>query len=320
MKEIFNKSIGLSIFRVIVAFLVIKKAIFLLPMANELFGLKAISPYVIYLQSMSVYHLKFLAYPFHVPHAPQLFLMAIMLVASFYLFGVYKGITGVVLFIMITILRLRNGFILDGSDNVIQVTLPFLIFADSYKHFRLDFKFSVFKKLERFNIFNKNETIVDLRRFIANAALFGLMFQVCYVYFFTALAKLQGEMWLNGTAIYYTMRVEEFRATAWNIPLTENHYFVVLGTYFTIMMELAFIFLVWSRTTKFYVLILGVLLHVGIWIFMRIDDFSWIMIGTYFVFITDDEYRTFSIYLNAKKEIINLKFMKMVNSLTFKRG
>ncbi|MFM7430668.1 MAG: HTTM domain-containing protein [Flammeovirgaceae bacterium] len=116
------------------------------------------------------------------------------------------------------------------------------------------------------------------------------MIQICYVYFFTALAKLQGALWLNGTAIYYTMRVDEFRATDWNISLTKNHYFVVLSTYFTLFWELSFSFLIWFRQTKVLIIFFGVILHIGIWIFMRIDNFSWIMIGSYAIFISNDDY------------------------------
>ena len=121
----------------------------------------------------------------------------------------------------------------------------------------------------------------------------ALLVQVCFVYFFTGLAKIQGDLWLNGTAVYYVMRVDEFRHTSFNIPLTENHYFVVFSTYLTWLWELSFIFLVWFKKTKFYILIIGCLLHIGIWIFMRIDNFSLIMIGTYFMFVTNNEYLLF---------------------------
>ena len=97
-------------------------------------------------------------------------------------------------------------------------------------------------------------------------------------------------MWLNGMATYHTMRGEEFRQTTWNIPLTSNHYFVVLSTYFTVIGELSFAFLVWFRKTRLLVLVCGAALHVGIRFFMRIGNFSWIMIGSYFAFVTNQEY------------------------------
>ena len=49
--------------------------------------------------------------------------------------GFGKRLTGILLFLAVIVLKIRNELILDGSDNVIQVTLPFLILADSYRHF-----------------------------------------------------------------------------------------------------------------------------------------------------------------------------------------
>ena len=97
----------------------------------------------------------------------------------------------------------------------------------------------------------ENNILLDCLKSLATI---GLLIQVCFVYFFTALAKFQGSLWLNGTAIYYTMRVDEFRATRWNILLTENHYFVVFSTYFTMLWEISFPFLVWFRQTRLIII------------------------------------------------------------------
>lgn len=272
---------------------------------------------------MKMYRLEFLTYPFNIPYAPQVFLALTFLAAFCFLFGIFKRVGGVVLFLLLFILKQRNGFILDGSDNVIQVVLPFLIFANSYRYFTYEVK--LFKNVK----FNLEETnFARIIMFLAGAA---LMAQVCYVYFFTALAKLQGNLWLNGTAVYYTMRVDEFRATDWNIWLTKNHYFVVFATYFTVLVELAFAFLVWFRQTKFFILPLVTALHVGIWVFMRIDNFSWVMISTYFAFVTDEEYRRAWSWLKerfaARRVIVFYddwcpnctKFARFVSTLDFTR-
>ena len=283
-------SIGLTFFRVITCLLIIKNMCFYLPMSSDLFGNNGIFPYKSYVEIMKLYDLEIFVYPFSISFAPELFLYLIIVLATLYMFGVFGRITGFLLFVFIMILKLRNGFILDGSDNVIQVTLPFLILADNLDYFRLfdkkDIKLTFFKEL--FYIVSKISVV-------------GLLIQISVVYFFTSLAKLQGELWLNGTATFYTMRVEDFKATDWNIPLTENFYFVVLSTYFTIFWELSFPFLIWFKKTKFWIIFFGILLHLGIFIFMRIDNFSWIMLGSYFVFVTNDEYIKIKEYFLEKK-------------------
>jgi|GEM_PF-3173440 len=275
------RSIGLSIFRVILGVLVLKNCIFYFPMADALFGRNAIYDYGLYLTDMNTSLMRWLIYPFQVPFAPQVFLIGMMILASLFILAIGGRVVGAALYLMIIILKARNELILDGSDNVIQVTMPFLLLASSYEYFRYAEKKPT----------DGPSRWQQLYQPVADLAAYGLLIQVCFVYFFTGMEKAQGKLWLNGTATFYTMRVEEFRATSWNVPLTANYYFVVLSTYFTLFWEQAFAFLVWFRKTKFFVLGMGILLHVGIWLFMRIDNFSWIMLGAYFVFITNEEYR-----------------------------
>jgi hypothetical protein len=259
---------------------------FYLPMADELFGLNSIFPFESYMAMMDLHGLSYLTYPFHISLLPQLYLLLIILLATLYMVAIGGRLIGALLYVSIIILKIRNGFILDGSDNVIQVTLPFLILADNLSHFRF---------------FKREIATTSLISKLSPIAAYGLMVQVCFVYFFTGLAKSQGELWLNGTAVYYTMRVRDFMATSWNIPLTENHYFVVTSTYFTLLFEMAFPFLIWFRQTKFFVILGGILLHLGIWTFMRIDNFSWVMITSYFVFVSDREYETAGAWLKSNR-------------------
>ncbi|MFD2784400.1 HTTM domain-containing protein [Hymenobacter rubripertinctus] len=277
-----RNSIGLSVFRCLLAGLVMKNMIFYLPMADNLLGAEAIVDYDTYLGTMYAHGLHAFIYPFHVPYAPQLFIIVTFGVAFLLFFGVFGRVTALVLWLLLVLFKLRNGFILDGSDNVMEVTLPFLILADAYRHNTLTTRSA--------GIGTDPGPLAGLGRIVMRYASLALLIQVCFVYFFTALAKLQGDLWLNGTATYYTMRVDEFRQTDWNIALTQNHYFVVLSTYFTILWELSFAFLIWFRKTKWLVIGGGFLLHLGIWYFMRIDNFSWIMIGTYAMFITNRDY------------------------------
>ncbi|MDJ0367125.1 HTTM domain-containing protein [Hymenobacter sp. H14-R3] len=280
-----SHTIGLSIYRVILSFLVIKNMIFYYGTADEMFGADTMVNYQLYHQIINRSVLAWLEYPFQLPYAAKAYIFLVFVLAFLFLFGIYKRVVGTLFCLSLMVLNLRNNFILDGSDNVMQVTLPFLVLAHSYNYFVYDVRLRALDGLQR------NRWVALFTSTGATWAARALMIQVCFIYFFTAIAKMQGSMWLNGTATYYTMRVEEFRQTAWNIPLTNNHYFVVLSTYFTVLWELSFAFLVWFRRTRLLVLLCGVALHVGIWFFMRIDNFSWIMIGTYFVFVTNQEYR-----------------------------
>lgn len=270
---------------------------FYIPVAESYFGVEGIFPYENYIEQMKYY--GFLIYPFSIPYLSKIFLLAVILFATMYLFAIWGRISGILLFLSLIILKLRNGFILDGSDNVIQVILPFLILSDNLNYFRYFER----KKLTLISKLLSRYSIIFT---------YGFMLQVCYVYFFTALAKHEGELWRNGTATYYTMRVRDFMATDWNITLTENHYFVIVTTYFTLLWEFAFPFLIWFKKTKFYIMIGGIFLHIGIWVFMRIDNFSWVMISTYFAFITNQEYLKIGQYIKSSLDKANFHQLKSI--------
>ncbi|MFM7429549.1 MAG: hypothetical protein ACKO1F_06575, partial [Flammeovirgaceae bacterium] len=99
-------------------------------MASELFGPNAIFPYQDYKALMHFAHLKYLTYPFINNFLAKSFILFTGFFAFLFLFGIFKRFSGVILFLLLFILKQRNGFILNGSDNVIEVTLPFLVFAD----------------------------------------------------------------------------------------------------------------------------------------------------------------------------------------------
>ena len=163
----------------------------------------------------------------------------------------------------------RNTFILDSSSEIISLTFPFAIII----HF-----------FETFSCNSYTTTIFKLSRL-------GIMLQICIVYLFSFLYKINDTVWLNGTAIYYTLRIDSYLMSDFNIPLTKSAFFVKTSTYFTLLTELLISFLVWFKRTKTIILLFGFLLHIGIYLFMRIEDFSWVMIASYFTFYTDTEYR-----------------------------
>jgi len=277
-----DRYIGLSILRVIVSILLIKTISLAFPVLEVLY-IDMVPENLGYLDGkLSFLGLENLLHFFNDIHFLYLFFTLFYLLAFLFLFGIGGTVVGFILYIFILIFHSLNPYVLDGSDNVMLVIFPFLILSNSYKY--LGHK-SLYPSLEL--RIRKHKFIDQFARLFTIA----LLIQVCYVYFFTAAAKATGELWHKGTAVYYTMRVNEFMATDWNIILTENLYFVVLATYGTLLVEIAMSFLIWFKSTRFYIILALIGLHTGIWVFMRIDNFSSIMIATYFVFITDFEYK-----------------------------
>ncbi|MFN5847254.1 MAG: hypothetical protein ACK43K_02060, partial [Chitinophagales bacterium] len=87
----------------------------------------------------------------------------------------------------------------------------------------------------------------------------------------------------------------------------KNEFLCVIGTYFTFLFEIFAVVLIWNKKTLPYVIILGILLHLSIFAFMRIDNFAFIMIGIYFTFISDNQYFNFlNLFYEKRKRIATI--------------
>lgn len=109
--------------------------------------------------------------------------------------------------------------------------------------------------------------------------------QVSVMYLVAAASKLDGGPWRDGTAASFPPRIPAM--ARWAPPghviaspvISHVLTWGVLGT------ELAIALLVWSRRARPWVLGVGVLLHLGIEVTLRVGFFSWIVLATYVAFV-----------------------------------
>src|SRR5207245_7634675 len=122
----------------------------------------------------------------------------------------------------------------------------------------------------------------------ANVALRLLQVNLCFIYLVSALSKLEGKTWWEGTAIWLTLANYEFS------PMRFGPYMAFLrflcdhrplwslvmggGVIFTFMVELGFPFLVWNRRLRPFMVTLAVTMHTGIALSMGLRTFSMMMI------------------------------------------
>ncbi|MBO0653582.1 hypothetical protein J1792_12545 [Streptomyces triculaminicus] len=115
---------------------------------------------------------------------------------------------------------------------------------------------------------------------------------MCTVYLVSGMYKVQGERWQNGTAIYYILRVGEFGWPGVNRFIYEHATLVVAATYATVFFQIAFSFLLLKRSLRPFAVAGGILLHLGIGLFMSgLVTFSATMIALELVIMGDGHYK-----------------------------
>jgi len=199
-------------------------------------------------------------------------LLTIYMIASLGLcLGFKPRICAAVVFLILTTLHHRNPAVMNSGDTLMRIFAFMLIFAPSGAMYAIGSR----KKA------SAGSESPKVQRWAQRL----MQFQITAVYAQTLLGKLDGEMWRNGTALYYSSRLEEL----YRLPvpiLFDNIYTIKLFTWGTLFAEALLCTLIWSKPPlRYYVLGLGVLLHLGIEWSMNIPLFEWLMICSFVLFI-----------------------------------
>ncbi|MDQ0176292.1 HTTM domain-containing protein [Bacillus chungangensis] len=190
----------------------------------------------------------------------------------------------------------RNGLISDGGENLLYLVLFYMLFMNVTAYFTWSKKTNKAKLLEKFRIKHK-----DYISIFHNFGFIFIIVQLCTMYLLSGLYQVMGERWNSGTAVYYILQVEQYSLNIIPEFLLNNSIFIVLATYASILIKIAFPFAIFNKYTK-YIVIMGIIgFHLGILVEMGLVTFSLTMIAVDSLLITDKEYRY--IALKIKKSI-----------------
>lgn len=181
------------------------------------------------------------------------------------IFGFLTKAAVAVTFFTLVSFHNRNTFILNSADIVVRNFLFLLFFTPCADLFSLDSWIKRKRGLAHSAV-NKSPWALRL-----------IQIQFCIIYIATVFFKMKGPMWADGTAVYFATRLEEFV----RVPLSILNDLATIKflTWSTLFIEFSLGILVWIRELRYWVLLAGIGLHLGIEMTMHIPLFEWIMIG-----------------------------------------
>jgi hypothetical protein len=198
---------------------------------------------------------------------PAVVLTLLVVSALALLVGAAPRPAAVVLFVMVVSLHHRNPLVLNSGDRL----------------------FSILAGLMPFLPIDRRWALWPVPRPRAQSAPIWsirlVQLQIAYVYWSSAFAKLENERWRSGWALRDVLASPVF--AEWPTYL-DSWPLVAALTWGTLLFELAFPVLIWSRRLRLWVIAAGVLFHLGIDLTMTIPMFSAVMIVSYAVFFEDD--------------------------------
>jgi hypothetical protein len=130
-------------------------------------------------------------------------------------------------------------------------------------------------------------TILDVfGNLVHNGAVTVIMAEVCLVYATAGWYKIQGSRWQDGTAVYYPLNLDYF--SPWpglNDVLASSGLIVMVMTYGTVVMQVAFPFTLFNRRVKNVLLAVMITEHLSIAVLLGLPFFSLAMIAADSVFL-----------------------------------
>lgn len=127
-----------------------------------------------------------------------------------------------------------------------------------------------------------------------------IQIHLCIIYLFGGLGKLRGEMWWDGTAMWYSAAAYDYQS----LDLTWIGNYPVFGamlTHMTVFWEVSYGAIVWPRWLRPWTLLTAFMVHGGIAIFMGMITFGTMMIVANFAFVSPELTRR--IFLDGRRLI-----------------
>lgn len=276
-----HRRIGLSLLRVCLGTVALAFCVLHVHERAFLWGNQGLIPFSSFVDMLRSQHTFSLYELSPSPYfALALFWGGILVTVAFTL-GYKTRWSSILFFIFVWSIDFRNPFILDGGDNLLYLVAFFLIFVDCGYYFSLD------AFLRQVEPARENPFIAMLH----NYALLAILIQLCLLYFTSVFYKIQGHMWQDGTAIYYILRTSEFNLSPIERIFYGSALTVTLLTYSTLVLQMAWPFLIWNRKTRPFIALGAYLFHAMIGYFMGLIWFSAIMVSAELVVFDDREYR-----------------------------
>jgi hypothetical protein len=179
--------------------------------------------------------------------------------------------TALLIYIVSMNLNNRAWVTLDGGDNLMQIMLIYLIFMDPSLP----------------GAESKPGVLTWTNNALTNAVFLIARLQVVAVYLVAGLGKVTGQLWQNGTAIFYTLSVDDFTLPAIRTFVADYPIFSVVATYVTLLYQVSFPWLIWNRRFRPWLMTLGTAIHLQIALVMGLFSFGLAVMSSYVVFFTD---------------------------------
>lgn len=273
-------------FRVLFGLLLLQHSILIFPDLYNWYGTEALVSYRSISQNNPFVSLNLFALaPDNDAWLTTIYTVYVISVVSFIL-GFKSRVAAVLIYLTFVSFYHRNPYLLNSGDTFIRVISFWLVFAPTGAAWSLDHR----AKVKRLG--------AEYSELVPAWGMRCLQIQFCCVYFHAVITKLPGWVWVNGTAVYISSRLEALMKFPL-VPSPELFKISQLITWMTLVIETSLFTLIWIREFRYYVIGFGICMHLTIDWCMNIPQFEWLMVATMVLFVFPSDLHRFNTFIDA---------------------
>ncbi|MCO4756133.1 MAG: HTTM domain-containing protein, partial [Bacteriovoracaceae bacterium] len=267
---------GICLFRILIAIVAILSFVQDIGSYNDFWGPKGLQSVYSFRTLFNGNHFN-LFHLLEANHSSLIFVISLHSIALLgFLLGYKTRFSSILLIITITSLGQRNIHLQNGADLLLRILLFMMCFAPCANKFSLD------------AFFAKRQGLA-LKALHTPWAHRIIQFQIAFVYLSTIYEKTKGSNWLDGSALYYATRLEDF--TRFTVPyILDNMLILQLMTWGTLLLELALGSSIFIDEFRKKIIVTGIVFHIGIEYVMSIPTFEILMIACLLAMFKIEDY------------------------------
>jgi len=175
----------------------------------------------------------------------------------------------------------RNPILSYGVDKILACLLFILCVAPIGRAISLD----RVRAVRAAKLKNLETIVLPYSSPWSGACIRLMQIQMALLFFYSAISKLKGDDWWSGDAVWIVFTTGEHYNRVILDVLASHYWLVNFATYGTLLIEIAFPFLIWQQRTRPYLLAAAIFIHVQFAVLMGLFYFSFVMIMGHMSFV-----------------------------------
>jgi len=200
-----------------------------------------------------------------------------LIAAIFLTAGLYTRVSAATVFLCLNSIQQRNLYITHSGDTFLRVAGFFLIFAPAGAALSIDRLLRLRRGKEGAELQPRSPWAQRM-----------IQLELSLLYLTSFWWKSLGDSWVNGTALYYIIHLDEIR----RFPIPQwiaQSLFIKLGTWIALALEFALGTLVWIKEFRYPLLLLGLLFHLSLEYSLNVPMFQWDILSAYVLFLRPED-------------------------------